>query len=301
MSKRNRKTPQQPVQEDDEENVPGTSTQPPNKKIKIPLSQVHLEYEQEENVNHEKKVVITSKCKHCVGPKVQIFTHKICSELKRHLKYCHPDIFKKVELADMKLREEKAENQAIPKARNDQILDCINSWLLTSGMPMSTTDHPLFKKAMAMMDPNVKIPGKKGQLNYSYQKYILLNQKIKDIMARSTHIHLSMDMWTSKSSTDAYLGITVHCWDNAVKARRNFRLCLRTFNRRHTASNIIEEVTKILDEFNIRAKIRTITTDNGANIRRYDAFLFKSFNFHSFWLSKLLAFIAFGFHSFWLS
>ena len=205
---------------------------------------------------------------HCVGPNVHIFCHKQCSELKRHLRNCHPDVFKRVELLDMKQKEEKVEQQAIPKSRNDMIQECFNAWLVISGASMSSADHPLLRKFLSLMDDTVKIPGAKGQLNYSYQKYILLEQKMKDILAQASKVHLTMDMWTSKSSTDSFIGITVHCWDKAAKARRNFRLCLHTFNERHTAPNIIGKITKILDEFQIRAKVRSMSTDNGANIRR---------------------------------
>ena len=274
MSKRSRKKVDQPALEEEEEDEvldtapESTATQP--KKIRIAHSHVHQEYEQKETVNKEKKLVIRSKCKHCVGPDPQIFPHKMSSELKRHLKYAHPDVYKKVELLDLKKKEEKAEQLAIPKSRNDQIQDCFNSWLVARGLPMDTSEDPRFKKFMAMVDDTVKIPGAKAQLNYSYKKYLILDQKIKDILSGSSHVHLTMDMWTSKSSTDAFIGITVHCWDNAAKVRRNFRLALRTFNERHTAANILDKVTKILEEYNIRAKVRTISTDNGANIKRQE-------------------------------
>ena len=269
MGKRKPSAPDQPDAEETEPPPGPSGVQTQSKKVRISSSAVHEEYEQQETVNRDKKeLIITSKCKHCVGPGVQIFRHRQCSELKRHLRNCHPDVFKRVELQDMKQKEEKIELQAVPKSRNDMIQECFNSWLTVSGASMSTPDHPLFRKFISLMDDTVKIPGAKGQLNYSYRKYILLEQKMKEILAECSKVHLTMDMWSSKSSNDSFLGITVHCWDNTAKARRNFRLCLRTFNERHTAPNIIEKVTKILDEFNIRAKVRSVNTDNGANIRR---------------------------------
>ena len=106
------------------------------KKNRVHNSAVHQEYDQTETVNAEKKTVIRSVCKHCVPPKSQVFPHKQCSELKRHLKVCHPDVFKKVELLDLKQVEEKTE---IPKSRLDVIQDTMNSWMNTAGLPMNVT------------------------------------------------------------------------------------------------------------------------------------------------------------------
>ena len=98
MSKRKKK--QQP-QKDEQGNVvspPGNSKEPEqgSKKMRIHISSVHEEYLQTKYVNDVDEEKIRSKCKHCA----KVFDHKLCSELKRHLKSCHPEISKKVELLD---------------------------------------------------------------------------------------------------------------------------------------------------------------------------------------------------------
>ena len=85
----------------------GAASSSTSKKNRIHNSAVHQEYVQSETVTPEKKTVYRSVCKHCVAPKSQSFPHKQCSELKRHLKVCHPDVHTKVEMLDNKQLEEK--------------------------------------------------------------------------------------------------------------------------------------------------------------------------------------------------
>ena len=260
MSKR-KKQPQK----DDQGNVaPGTSkdAEQGSKKLRIHISSVHDEFHQTKHGDNEEKT--RSKCKRC--PKV--YDHKMCHELKRHLKSCHPAIFKKVELSDLKQKEDKVENDAAPKSRCDLIQEAFNDWLMAAGYPMSCSEHPLFKKFISSIDPDVKILGRVGQLTYSFQKFLKMEEKIKEILSKSTFVTLTMDMWSNKACRESFLGITCHAWDEGSNQRRNFRLCIRPFSERHTAPNIIKKVLNILEEYQIRGKVRFISTDNGANIKR---------------------------------
>ena len=133
---------------------------------------------------------------------------------------------------------------------------------------MSTCDHPAFKKVIGLLDDTIKIPGSKGQLTYSYNKFLKMEQRMKDILGKAAQVHLTIDLWSSKASREFYIGITVHLWDVESNSRRNFRLCLCLFEGRHTGELILQKVLAIMDEFHIRAKVRTISTDNGANIKR---------------------------------
>ena len=265
MSKRKKGSQPKQLEKDDQGNVPpGTSTQgdQSTKKIRIQTSNVHDEFVQTKYVENDVEKT-RSKCKHCE----KVYEHKLCSELKRHLKSCHPHVYKKVELRDIKEKEDRVDG--VPRSRDDEIQEAYNDWLMASGQPMSISDHPLFKKFVEVLDPEAKIPGKAGQLTYSFQKFLKMEQKMKDILADSTFVTLTMDMWSNKSCRESFLGVTVHAWDEGSKKRRNFRLCIRTFSERHTAPNIIIRILKVLEEFQIRGKVRFISTDNGSNIRRY--------------------------------
>ena len=236
--------------------------EPEPKKARVPNSAVHQEYE-ETRTESDGRVTYNSKCHHCE----KSFGHKQCSELKRHLLSAHPNIFRRVELADMKMTDERSGSKSM--SRDEKIQEGFNKFLVSSGLPMNISDNPEFKSFISLLDADVAILGSRGQSNYSMKKFLNMNQKIKDVLSHSSQIHLTMDMWSRKSLRESFLGVTLHCFDEMSKTRRNIRLALRLFNERHTASNIIQKVVSILDEFQIRNQVRTIITDNGANIKRY--------------------------------
>ena len=64
---------------------------------------------------------------------------------------------------------------------------------------------------------------------------------------------------------DSFIGITCHLFDHKRKFRKTFHFCLRPFYEQHTAANIIEKVTRIMDEF---GKVNFVCTDNDHNIKK---------------------------------
>ena len=236
----------------------------PSKKAKILHSVVHREYIQEPGLYKEKETVF-SKCKHC---KNFTFHHKNSSELKRHLRIQHPPIYRKVCLDDEKQYQEKAKVDSEPKNRNDKIVKAYNKWVYGTGQSFSISDHVLFKNLINVIDESIQIPGRKGTFNAMIKEFESMKVSMKKMLEKSEMIHMTMDMWSSKGLRYSYLGCTVHLFDSDSSSRKNFILCLREFEGSHTAKQIIKKVLEISEEFEIRKKIGSITTDGGRNIRR---------------------------------
>ena len=64
---------------------------------------------------------------------------------------------------------------------------------------------------------------------------------------------------------DSFIGITCHLFDHKRKFRKTFHFCLRPFYEQHTVANILEKVTRIMDEF---GKVNFVCTDNDHNIKK---------------------------------
>ena len=80
-----------------------------------------------------------------------------------------------------------------------------------SGSPLNTSDNEKFKKFVAFLDPKVTIPGRNAITN------LLDNRQCRS----------------------SFLGATVNFFNQIKRKRENYRLCLRKFNSRHTAPNIM--------------------------------------------------------------
>ena len=86
------------------------------------------------------------------------------------------------------------------------------------------------------------------------------------IKNEATSISLTLDLWTSRSK-HGYLGVTCSFIDSKWKLKE-LTLTIEYIQYPHTAIHIQEALELILNEWNIRNKVFTITTDNGANVKK---------------------------------
>ena len=241
--------------------------------IRLARSCVHDEFVQtsltEEVISKTgKKRKVTSwssECKHCK----KVFPHKKQYALKRHLQSKHIDRAKIAEHKDDLNRDAQRADRDKPVVnRKMYALDLYTDWILDSGHPLNTSDNEKFKKFVAFLDPEVTIPGRNAITNLLDKKYQSMMTRLKARLEEARRCHLTMDGWSNRRCRSSFLGATVHFFNQKKRKRENYRLCLRKFNSRHTAPNIMAMTQSILQEFGIGHKCHVINTDNGSNIRR---------------------------------
>ena len=240
--------------------------------VRLVRSVVHDEFTQTSEKKEikrggKKKKCVTwkSSCNHCDVE----FTHKKTSVLKRHLKSKHPAIGKMVEDTDDFAREaQKADRDTPSVTRKALIIDQYLRWLMDSGAPLSTSDNKEFKKFVELLDKEITIPGRRAITELLDKKFVDMMSKLRKRLANARRVHLTMDGWSNRRCRSSFLGATVHFYNEKKRCQEAFRLCLRKFNCRHTAQNIMEMTQKILDDYDIRQKTQVINTDNGSNIRK---------------------------------
>ena len=241
--------------------------------IRLRRSAVHDKYLQisetlqVKNKNGKKVKVTTwkSSCKHC--PKV--FEHKKHWGLKRHLMTKHPDVGKQAEDIDDVHREEQKNRRDKPVVSKQlKVIDAYVKLLINDGLPLSTSSRPNFKEFVSSLYPDITIPGRHGITDLLDKKYQEMMDMLKARLSEARRCHLTMDGWSNRRCRSSFLGATVHFFDVMKRRSQSFRLCLRKFNSRHTANNIMRMTQSILDEFEIRHKTHVINTDSGANMLR---------------------------------
>ena len=139
---------------------------------------------------------------------------------------------------------------------------------MDSGVPLSTSDNKEFKKFVELLDKEITIPGRRAITELLDKKFVEMMNKLRKRLVDARRVHLTMDGWSNKRCRSSFLGATVHFYNEKKRCQEAFRLCLRKFNCRHTAQNIMEMTQKILDDYDIRQKTQVINTDNGSNIRK---------------------------------
>jgi hypothetical protein len=100
-----------------------------------------------------------------------------------------------------------------------------------------------------------------------YEAYNYSLPKLKEILStQATSVSLTMDLWTARNR-QGYLGVTCSYIDKSFKLCE-FTLDISYIRYPHTANHIRETLENILDNWNIREKIFTITTDNASNMKK---------------------------------
>lgn len=240
--------------------------------VRLVRSAVHDEFTQSSEKKEIKKggkkmrvVTWKSVCNHCEGE----FPHKKTSVLKRHLNSKHSPIGKIVESKDDHAREAQKAGRDLPLVtKKALIIDQYVRWLVDSGAPLNTSDNEQFKKFVKLFDEDITIPGRRAITDLLDKKFVDMISKLKKRLGEARRVHLTMDGWSNRRCRSSFLGATVHFYNETKRCQESFRLCLRKFNCRHTAENIMEMTQNILDEFDIRHKTHVINTDNGSNIRK---------------------------------
>ena len=240
------------------------------KKARVDINAVHKEYIQTFKVvtagkkRKKEEKVWSSACRHCK----HVVPNKKPGHLESHLFHKHHDVYEMVESINKERRDEILKKRMPKSTRLDEIVDSYIDFLIEKGLPLDTSESSSFKKFVHKIDPSLDIPGRWAITSRIAEKYNIMKNLMEGLLKDSLRCHLTMDMWSNKMCRDSFLGVTCHLFDKKRRSRKNFRLCLRPFNERHTSSNIIAKVTQILDEYGIRHKVNFICCDNGANIKK---------------------------------
>ncbi|XP_055083457.1 uncharacterized protein LOC117382091 [Periophthalmus magnuspinnatus] len=110
-------------------------------------------------------------------------------------------------------------------------------------------------------DPNNEALALKKMVD---DKYVKEKAKAKMEVAKVSAVSLTADMWTS-INTDAYLAITGH-YINGEDKLDTVLLGVEHFQESHTADNLAEAMTKQMEEWHIKSKVKCIVTDAASNI-----------------------------------
>ena len=82
----------------------------------------------------------------------------------------------------------------------------------------------------------------------------------------SSAVSLTMDAWTDNYRHIPFMTFTLHWISPTETQLRSCTLQTSFLPHPHTADNIVEELKKVLTQFNLNNKIITLVTDGGANM-----------------------------------
>lgn len=154
--------------------------------------------------------------------------------------------------------QQKAISNAI---LSDLIIDC--------NFPLSIVENKSFRHFLAVLDSKYTPVCRRTLTTKTESLAEERRSKLKTQLSNTDYVSVTVDIWSDRKMRE-FLGVTVHCMERdaeRVQLKTNLLACNR-FKGSHTAERICDQFEAICDEYNIKAKLDYIISDNAANMRK---------------------------------
>uniref|UniRef100_A0A9J8C8A2 HAT C-terminal dimerisation domain-containing protein n=1 Tax=Cyprinus carpio carpio TaxID=630221 RepID=A0A9J8C8A2_CYPCA len=154
--------------------------------------------------------------------------------------------------------QQKAISNAI---LSDLIIDC--------NFPLSIVENKSFRHFLAVLDSKYTPVCRRPLTTKTESLAEERRSKLKTQLSNTDHVSVTVDIWSDRKMR-GFLGVTVHWMERdaeRVQLKTNLLACNR-FKGSHTAERICDQFEAICDEYNIKAKLDYIISDNAANMRK---------------------------------
>ncbi|CAF4600549.1 unnamed protein product, partial [Rotaria socialis] len=121
------------------------------------------------------------------------------------------------------------------------------------------------QKFLSLATPGYRGPNRKTVVKRLKSMYKERRSTIRNNLSSISDISLSVDIWKSIRQ-DHFLCLSAHYYDDHYDANSHV-ISFRRFLGTHYSDRIEQFISHEIEKLNIEAKIRSITTDNGADIR----------------------------------
>lgn len=158
-----------------------------------------------------------------------------------------------------------------PTSKQAQDMNQAVSYFMAKDMmPYQTVEKPGFQHLMKKAVPQYKMPSRNFFASNSIPKmYNEVRASVQSKIAEGKWFSATTDLWTGSSGGgEPYISLTVHYLSPQWELHSH---CLETmyFPEDHTADNIAEVFTNMLQEWNISVEsLSGITTDNASNMKK---------------------------------
>ncbi len=162
-------------------------------------------------------------------------------------------------------KEKTYDKSSVRKKELDKLA---GSMICTDFLPLSIVEKQGFVRFVKALDPKYVLPSRKH-----LQKTLLpdlhngITVELQRKLRTSSDVALTTDLWTS-CSTESYMGVTAHYWDETANQLEAKVLACTKFEGKHTALALKTKLEGLIEDFGITEKIVAILSDNAANIQK---------------------------------
>ena len=149
--------------------------------------------------------------------------------------------------------------------KKKELDDLVVKMIVEDSQPLSVVEDKGFKRLVNGLNPRYDLPSRREisrtLLPSVYKRKV---DRVRQELKKASHISLITDIWTSRQ-TKAFITVTAH-YISPEWILKSAVLDTVRMVKSHTADNIAEEIRHICNKWEISEKIRSIVTDNAANM-----------------------------------
>jgi len=135
-----------------------------------------------------------------------------------------------------------------------------------SGLPVTIVNDINFRAFVADIDPNISVPCRQTVTQtIQPQQLSIVREKLQKVLDNASDVSLTSDIWTDRRA-HAFLTVTVHTFGQGEP--QSYLLDFKAFEGSHMGSHIADALENTVAQFGIQNKIRSVNTDNAANMKK---------------------------------
>ncbi|GES96273.1 zinc finger BED domain-containing protein 1-like [Rhizophagus clarus] len=200
------------------------------------------------------------KCKIC---NKRFSAKSSTTTLRNHIKKYHKHIHRKANQTTLKFKSNIT--SFYDKEKNSEFVKLLIKWIVIDMLPFSLVDSIYFIEFIQKLNPKFKCPGCTTLKNEVMFEFNSRRERIIDFVKNIPgRFSITTDIWSSIKN-EAFIGVTIHFITNEWKLK-HFTLEVLRITGSHTGNAIYEILNKLLEDFDLKQKVISVTTDNGSNM-----------------------------------
>jgi hypothetical protein len=142
----------------------------------------------------------------------------------------------------------------------------IKDLIVGCSIPMHIVEKPAFRRFLENANSLYTLPARSTVTSKLIpQELEKMQDELSQQLAKCANIALTVDIWTDRR-VHSFLACTGHGFVDCKPV--NMLLAFKTIKGRHTGALIAEELNRILDSNQLRAKVQYVVSDNAANMKK---------------------------------
>jgi len=152
-------------------------------------------------------------------------------------------------------------SSSLKKKLHNAAINCI----VKDGRPFGDFRREGMKKFLSIAVPGYIGPHRTTVARRLHHLYLQYRKDLRGILMKLSDISLTTDLWKN-SRHSHFIVLTAHFYDKCLKYT-SLIIGFRQFIGPHDAVQIKKYINYEIDRLQIRYKLRSITTDNGSNVK----------------------------------